>query len=571
MTNTSNQKLKTALYLINKCGYKVFPCVPGEKRPLTGKGLYDASNDPHDAQTWWEMFPDANIGLPCGKENGICVLDIDSKSGGFKSLNEIESHLPDTYAVQTGSGGLHLYFKHHDGLKNRVGLLPGIDFRNDGGYVLSEGSVTTAEYLPVNDYQIQPLPQFLIDLIQKHQSTSTLEKIASEQSSSPAEQQEGLKIPEGGRNNYIASVAGLLRRKGISESAATNCCLTENLEKCNPPLPEHEVRQCVKSVFRYAIDPTSTIQSDVANTIADSNNKVAGWVSASDLTSELKAFLNDEDLIKGTPTGFESLDQLLGGGKRVGEITCWHAHAKTGKNAFWHKLMHFWLKSGVPVAYASRELTPAREVLPNLLSIEHQENAWTKKDSEKYEKSLQKWPLYFARGYGYFPWEEIEVWLHEMIAKGVKHFWFDHLHYMLLDPEEHKEASILIKKLKTFVMTHNVHIDIIVQPNKLLEGQKLGLATIKGGAAIGQAIDNLIVLERDKEQKDVMKVTLDVARSRLASPGTIHFQYYKETTDFIEVIKAEPIETMHVRPAATVTEKYGKGWWDKSGMRHERN
>jgi KaiC/GvpD/RAD55 family RecA-like ATPase len=82
--------------------------------------------------------------------------------------------------------------------------------------------------------------------------------------------------------------------------------------------------------------------------------------------------------VKGEPTGLSGLDKLLGGGQRLGEVTCWHAEAKTGKNTLWHKLMHLWLsrKEPVAIAYASRELTPESEVLPNLLSLERKENAW---------------------------------------------------------------------------------------------------------------------------------------------------------------------------------------------------
>ena len=233
---------------------------------------------------------------------------------------------------------------------------------------------------------------------------------------------------------------------------------------------------------------------------------------------------------------------MLGGGKRLGEVTCWHAEAKTGKNTFWHYLMYMWLELDIPIGYASRELTPESEVIPNLLALEFKENAWLSDLTDPgreaaYRGKISKWPLYFSQGYGYFPLADIVAWVDKGVEAGIKYFWFDHLHYMLDDPEDHKAASKLIKELKTLAKQRDIHIDIIIQPNKLSDGQKLSLNSIKGGAAMGQAIDNLIILERVKQEgvKNVMKLTLEVARSKLCKPGSMYLKFNSEDTSFDEV------------------------------------
>lgn len=562
--------LNTALSFITK-GLHIFPCEPNGKQPigaLAPQGLKSASDKEEDIQTWWSFAPNANIGLPCGSINGFFVVDVDAKSKGFESLTKLQEtyNIPATYTVSTPNGGLHIYFKHVDGLKNRVGMMAGIDIRTDGGYVVACGSK-----LPAGNYaehikgDITDAPEWLIDLIKSDSKTSGLDKQLQTSTATGDKA-----VTEGGRNNYMTSLLGLLRAKDISEDAATACAFAENLTKLKPPLPDSELKTIIKSVYRYQVDIGRTIADEAKQAAAQ--EKVAAkdaedsktYESANDLAAQMVAYLNDADLVKGTPTGFESFDALLGGGKRLMEITGWHAHAKTGKNAVWHKLMHSWLSQGIPIAYASRELSPAREVLPNLLSIHHKENAWKLKNTEKYASTLPTWPIYFSKGYGYFPYEEIELWIVEMMEKGVKHFWFDHLHYMLMDPEDHKEASILIKKLKSLALNKNIHIDLIIQPNKLLEGQKLGLATIKGGAAIGQAIDNLIVLEREKDHTNVMKLTLDVARNRQANPGSIWLQYDKDTTDFVEVDK-ETLSHPTVRPQ--VLTQTPEQYWSTRGHR----
>lgn len=69
-------------------------------------------------------------------------------------------------------------------------------------------------------------------------------------------------IAEGGRNNALASIAGAMRRKGASQGAIAAALLAQNAERCNPPLPEYEVRSIAASVARYppapAIDSPAT-------------------------------------------------------------------------------------------------------------------------------------------------------------------------------------------------------------------------------------------------------------------------------------------------------------------------
>lgn len=269
--------------------------------------------------------------------------------------------------------------------------------------------------------------------------------------------------------------------------------------------------------------------------------------TAGSLCEDMFKYLDDKELVKGESTRVAELDELLGGGYRLGEITVTHAEAKTGKNTLWHWLMLFLLENNVPLGYCSRELSPDSEVLPNLLSIANKKNAWltdlNEADKEAMRKQIAKWPLYFAKGYGIIDISEIKEWIMALSQRGVKLFWLDHLHFFLSDPEDHKLASKFMKDLKALAKTENVHIQLIVQPNKMQEGQRLSLNSIKGGAAIGQALDNLITLERIRDPStgkltDVMKLKLEVARSKLASPGEMYLRYKKDTTEF-EVVDYE--------------------------------
>src|SRR5690606_39132880 len=63
-------------------GVPVFPCVSGEKRPLTRHGFQEASVDLAQVAAWWHRWPSANIGIPSGALSGVDVVDVDRKPDG---------------------------------------------------------------------------------------------------------------------------------------------------------------------------------------------------------------------------------------------------------------------------------------------------------------------------------------------------------------------------------------------------------------------------------------------------------------------------------------------------------
>lgn len=121
-------------------GIKIFPC--RHKKPLTTNGFKDSTTDQKIIRQWWHKFPEANIGLPTGKMNGITVLDIDLDKGGGANIRKYfgDGDFPTRLIVRTGNG-YHLYFDYSPHLKNRAGYLPGLDVRNDGGYVICPPSL----------------------------------------------------------------------------------------------------------------------------------------------------------------------------------------------------------------------------------------------------------------------------------------------------------------------------------------------------------------------------------------------------------------------------------------------
>lgn len=136
--------MKDIIASLNKQGFSLFPC-NANKTPATSKGFYDAHRDLDlSLRQFWN--PEFLIGLPCGNENGIVVIDIDIKDG--RSVDEIKEELkqygefPETFEVETMSGGRHLYYRleKETSLNSAVRFfdksLP-VDIRANGGYVIT--------------------------------------------------------------------------------------------------------------------------------------------------------------------------------------------------------------------------------------------------------------------------------------------------------------------------------------------------------------------------------------------------------------------------------------------------
>jgi hypothetical protein len=152
-------------------GWHVFPLRPGDKRPAVRDWEARATTDAERIRRCWTAGP-FNVGVACGP-SGLVVIDLDTAKPdrplpdgwpGCADGEDVLAALSDrhgqpypvsTYAVRTGSGGLHLYFAAPAGLqlRNSAGRLgPLIDTRAGGGYVVAAGSrVTGRSYTALDD------------------------------------------------------------------------------------------------------------------------------------------------------------------------------------------------------------------------------------------------------------------------------------------------------------------------------------------------------------------------------------------------------------------------------------
>jgi Bifunctional DNA primase/polymerase, N-terminal/Protein of unknown function (DUF3987)/Primase C terminal 1 (PriCT-1) len=237
-----SELLNPALKLL-QAGKPVFPVNRLNKRPhVQWKEFQTRLPGREEVQTWWTLWPEASIGMATGRLSGLLVIDTDSA----QSTQLFEAEFPEvcaTLQVQT-SRGKHFYFIYEDGVRIDAGKLlgPEIDIRGQGGFVIVPPSIHAQEtvYRWLNKNKPSQLPEALrVRLLVSSESTKRSVETVQET------------IHEGQRNASLTSLAGSMRRRGMSEASIQAALQEENRIRCNPPLSGSEVEAIAKSVARY--------------------------------------------------------------------------------------------------------------------------------------------------------------------------------------------------------------------------------------------------------------------------------------------------------------------------------
>ena len=242
--------LADSAYELATLGFSVFPIKPKGKSPLTQHGYKDASQDAAVIADWWTRWPNANIGIDCGGSH-ILVLDIDGPEGA-RSMKELvgDNADPVTRTAKTGKGW-HLYFRENGkSYKNAVKFRDGLDIRTAGGSVVAPPSVhesgTVYEWMDLSP--MADIPDWLAFELEPYEKpTGQTTDIISRQITHGDEPD----IPDGQRGDVLMSIAGTMRRRGMSRDAIEAALLITNKERCKPPCNESRIRKIAESVCNY--------------------------------------------------------------------------------------------------------------------------------------------------------------------------------------------------------------------------------------------------------------------------------------------------------------------------------
>jgi hypothetical protein len=261
MSEANTNLLDAALWLAD-VGYRVFPCVPGGKAPLTSHGCLDATDDLDQVERWWTDHPTANIGIAT---DGLLALDIDGPDNPWLSDEPGKQlDLAVGPCSLTANGGRQHLFRQPAGCdwRNTTGkIAPRVDTRGNGGYIVAPPSVLDGGLayrwqrgaeLEVGPGELPEPPVWLTDELDALATGSpTSDRVGEDEAAANP-------IPAGQRNATLASLAGTMRRVGMSDTEIVAGLKEVNQGRCTPPLPEIEVERIGRSIERYEPDAIAT-------------------------------------------------------------------------------------------------------------------------------------------------------------------------------------------------------------------------------------------------------------------------------------------------------------------------
>ena len=238
-------------------------CESPGKHPRTLNDVKDASPDPDQIRKWWQMWPDANVGIATG--NGLIVLDVDPRHGGDLSLMELEEQFGEIVMLtaRTGGGGDHLYLS--GALPARNAFQPGLDLKSDGGLVVPPPSLHASERLytwldPGEGVRI--IPSWLPAIASPPRSLKPRASSHHPVDAGTAKRRRYVECairnecldlsitPEGNRNNRLNEAAFSLARFVTTDEARSDKlieCLT--LAASHAGLSKWEIERTIQSAF----------------------------------------------------------------------------------------------------------------------------------------------------------------------------------------------------------------------------------------------------------------------------------------------------------------------------------
>jgi len=152
----------------SKCSCGHDDCDKIGKHPRIKEWQKNCSNDPKVINQWFDWWPDMNIAVATGPNSNLIAIDADGLRG--KRTLMMALTLPYTLSARSGDG-VHYYFKYPKGytekVKTKAGMLPNVDSRAEGGYILLAPSLHRKgfRYEWLDSAEIATAPQIILDML----------------------------------------------------------------------------------------------------------------------------------------------------------------------------------------------------------------------------------------------------------------------------------------------------------------------------------------------------------------------------------------------------------------------
>lgn len=277
-----NQRISALEY--HNSGYHVIP-VRHDKKPYIKWQRYQHEKPLIDEiDEWFTKWPDANIGIVTGRASNLTVIDIDTNEAG----HALKKYMPLIKPFTKTPHGWHFWFLFHDNLPNASNILPGMDIRTEGGYVIAppgrnenggiykrrEGNVYTeipdALYNKLKSINSYNNTTVLGYSNKNNVSTQCSNYTIDDNNRQHRQQTTTLGLKKGSRDNTLFHLANYLVKSGMPESNIL-FYLEMFAKFCDPPFPEKEINLKLQSAITRARRIPTSLTSEIRELIATSS------------------------------------------------------------------------------------------------------------------------------------------------------------------------------------------------------------------------------------------------------------------------------------------------------------
>jgi putative DNA primase/helicase len=255
-----------------RAGLRVFPLGVRSKKPMRstadgGRGVHDATVDAAVVASWWAAESRANIGIACGPESDLLIIDVDGPVGSeeLAALERQHAPLPPTRQVTSGrdDGGTHYWFRWPPGVESVRGKLgKKIDVLGRGRYVVAPPSVhPTGRRYEADETPIAQAPAWLVALIAKEDPRPR----------APLRIMPGTQVAVRRARAYLSRIPGAVSgQHGHDHTFHVACALVEGFalsieearplleewnQTCDPPWSQAEIEHKLADAAKKATRP----------------------------------------------------------------------------------------------------------------------------------------------------------------------------------------------------------------------------------------------------------------------------------------------------------------------------
>ena len=279
MTNKENYELESLLneaLSFAKLGFKVFPLIPKQKRPIKNWNYLKATNDPEEVFNIFCSEKPYNLAINL-KEADLIVLDLDrhtDKQDGVAWLaNKTNESLANDCVISTPRRGIHVVYRLNGfDVPNKLELADGVEILTDfctlpPSYIdMPKDNIKGSYKLVSGSFEdIQAIPSWLMNEIKGKQGKTTVtlnysNTVRNTKRYTGTFIEEIVQgVEESSRNVWLTKYIGKLLALGTNPESAYQFILVINENFVSPPVSDRELNSIFKSVMKREVKKKGVI------------------------------------------------------------------------------------------------------------------------------------------------------------------------------------------------------------------------------------------------------------------------------------------------------------------------